>query len=85
LGPGKTLQNLTLLIPAANQAGELVVPNPLAAAEELFGLWQGVTNYRILLGVDVGAVREDLLARVQRGVAVFLRAYSADNQSSGSA
>lgn len=75
LGPGRTHGNLAALLAAGVRRGELADLDPGEAAEELFGLWQGFTNFRFSLGIDVEALRDDLAARVDRGVAVFLRAY----------
>ena len=75
LGPGRTHGNLTRLIAAAAGRGELSVADPARAAEELFGLWQGFTNFRFALGIDVEEIRDDLPGRVERGLAVFMAAY----------
>ena len=47
------------------------------AADELFGLWQGFTNYDLLLGIGTDAIRADLPRRVDRGLELFLRCYGA--------
>ena len=76
LGPGRTRANLAALLDAAARAGELAPLDPMQAADELFGLWQGFTNFDLLLGIDADAVRADLPRRVDRGVAVFMRCYA---------
>ena len=75
LGPGRTRANLTGLLAIAVAQGELVPLDPAQAADELFGLWQGFTNYDLLLGIGTDAIRADLPRRVDQGVALFLRCY----------
>jgi TetR/AcrR family transcriptional repressor of mexJK operon len=77
LGPGRTRGNLARLIEGAAARGELVCADPERAAEELFGLWQGLSNFQLSLGIDADALRAELPERVDRGVAVFLRMYGA--------
>lgn len=76
LGPGRTHANLIALIERAQGNGQFVAMDPAIAAEELFGLWQGFSNFRFALGVGIDAVHADLVDRVDRGVALFLRAYA---------
>ena len=75
LGPGRTRANLAGLLAVAVAQGELVPLDPAQAADELFGLWQGFTNYDLLLGIGTDAIRADLPRRVDQGVALFLRCY----------
>ena len=75
LGPGRTRRNLAGLIAAAAARGELSVADPERAADELFGMWQGFTNFQLSLGVDIEAVRRAMPDRVDRSVGVFLRQY----------
>ena len=77
LGPGRTHGNLAALLSAGLQRGELTDLVPDEAAEELFGLWQGLTNFRFSLGIGIDALRDDLVPRVERGVRVFMRVYGA--------
>ena len=77
LGPGRTRANLGALIADAAGRGELAVPDPDQAAQELFGLWQGLTNFEFALGIGADAIRTDLPGRVERGVAAFMRLYGA--------
>ena len=76
LGPGRTRANLGRLIATGVARGELSVPDAELAAEMLFGLWQGLTNFQLALGIDVEAIRGDLAGRVDRGVELFLRLYA---------
>ncbi len=74
-GPGRTRANLARLIAGAAARGELSVSDPEHAAEELFGLWQGFTNFQMSLDVDVEEIRRDLPDRIDRGVRLFMKAY----------
>ena len=75
LGPGRTRQNLAGVIAAAVARGELTAVDPAHAAEELFGMWQGFTNFQMALGIDIAAIREGMPERVERAVVLFLRLY----------
>ena len=75
LGPGRTRANLAALIDAGVRSEQLRTLDPHLAAEELFGLWQGFTNFQFSLGIDIDAIPADLGARVERGVRVFMLAY----------
>jgi TetR/AcrR family transcriptional regulator, mexJK operon transcriptional repressor len=72
LGPGRTITNLSAILTDATNRGEIVVESSKQAAEQLAGLWQGMSNYRLALGLG----REEYLANVERdvraGVATFL-------------
>ena len=72
-GPGRTRANLTRLIAQAVDDRELDAPNPQQAADHLFGLWQGFSNFQLALGIpdDLG-----IEERVDLAIEVFLRAYS---------
>ncbi len=75
MGPGRTRANLAAMLAAAAARGELLVDDPEQAAEHLFGLWQGFSNFQLALGIESDAIRGAIAERVQKGVAVFLRAY----------
>lgn len=75
LGPGRTHANLAALLKAGMHQGELIELDPQRTAEELFGLWQGFSNFQLLLGIDVSGFHGDLEHRVDRGIRVFMRAY----------
>ena len=77
LGPGHSRATLAAMIAAGVASGELEVDDPKDAAEALFGLWQGFTNYQLSLNIDVEAIRADIPGRVSRGVARFMRLYAA--------
>ena len=71
-GPGRTRTNLTQLIQQANRDGQLEVPDPQQAADHLFGLWQGFSNFQLALGIPDDTSIEQ---RVDAAIEVFLRAY----------
>jgi TetR/AcrR family transcriptional regulator, mexJK operon transcriptional repressor len=74
LGPAVTLRNLAAILAVAAQRGQITVSDADRAAEQLFGLWQGVTNYQLALDLDREALERDLDARVADGVDLFLKA-----------
>ena len=76
-GPGQTRRELAHLLAAAHTRGELEIHDPLDAADELFGMWQGFTNFQLALGIDVDQLRADITRRVQRSVDTFLAAHGA--------
>ena len=75
LGPGRTRANLTHLIADAANRGALRPCNPAHAADELLGLWQGLTNFQFALGIGIDDIRADLPNRVARAVRVFMGIY----------
>jgi TetR/AcrR family transcriptional repressor of mexJK operon len=75
LGPGVTHGNLSAILGAAQQRGELRADSPEEAAEQLIGLWQGLSNFRLAMNVDTEELIEKLEHRVERAVEVFLAAY----------
>jgi TetR/AcrR family transcriptional repressor of mexJK operon len=75
LGPGRTLANLAAVITDAADRGELEAPDPLVAAEHLIGLWQGLSNFQLSLGIDHHRISSSIPARVDAGLNVFLAAY----------
>ena len=77
-GPGRTHANLAAIL-ASPLAGALHIDDPLGAAELLFGMWQGMTNYRLMLGVDHADVVASIPTRVAEGVDRFLAAYESRN------
>lgn len=75
LGPGRTLSNLAALIGEAVRKGELEAPDQMLAAEHLIGLWQGLSNFQLSLGIDQHRIRGAIPARVDAGLRVFMAAY----------
>ena len=78
-GPGRTHANLAAIL-ASPLARGLRIDDLMDAAELLFGMWQGMTNYRLMLGVDHAGVVASIPARVAEGVDRFLAAYTPRNQ-----
>ncbi len=75
MGPGRTRANLAGILAAAAQKGEITLDDPVQAAEHLFGLWQGFSNFQLSLGVENDAIRKTIIERVEKGILVFLKAY----------
>jgi TetR/AcrR family transcriptional regulator, mexJK operon transcriptional repressor len=78
LGPAVTLRNLAAILRTAVGAGQITLSDPDRAAEQLFGLWQGVTNYQFALDLDRDTLIDGLPARVTAGVDLFLAACTSD-------
>ncbi|VVB42698.1 hypothetical protein RHAL1_00337 [Beijerinckiaceae bacterium RH AL1] len=74
-GPGRTLANLSAIL-GSPLAAELSIPDVDAAAEMLMGLWQGMSSYRLMLGIDHEAVVRSIPDRVANGIDAFLRAFA---------
>jgi TetR/AcrR family transcriptional regulator, mexJK operon transcriptional repressor len=72
------VKNLANILTNANAKGELSIGSPAIAAEQLIGLWQGVSNYKLALGLDLDAQIEEIPQKVEGAVDVFLRAYMGD-------
>lgn len=75
VGPGRTKANLQAILNAASERGDLRVGDSMEAAEHLFGLWQGFSNFEFALGVRRERERLGVQTKVERAVDVFLRAY----------
>ncbi len=45
-----------------------------SAAEQLIGLWRGLSNFQLSLGIDQHRIRSTIPARVEAGLRVFLAA-----------
>jgi len=73
-GPGRTLANLSAIL-ASKLAAGLKIADADSAAEMLLGMWQGITPYRLMLGMDHPAVVASIPRRVAEGVERFLRAF----------
>jgi TetR/AcrR family transcriptional repressor of mexJK operon len=75
VGPGHTHLALTGVIQGGIDAGQVSVEDPAVAAEELFGMWQGFSNFQLSLGFDQEAVRAAARQRVRSSVRAFLVAH----------
>ena len=75
LGPGQTRANLAAILAEASQRGEILIDDPVAAAEALFGLWQGFSNLQLALALPPEDIDQWIDGRVTRGVEIFIRAH----------
>ena len=73
LGPARTIANLALILEGAGD--RLAIDDPAKAAEALFGLWQGASNFQLSLGVDTTGTEQAVAERVDYGIALFMRAF----------
>ena len=73
-GPARTIEKLAAILGGAGD--RLAIDHPVNAAEALFGLWQGVSNFQLSLGVDAVVTDAAIVERVDYGIAVFMRAFS---------
>ena len=76
LGPGRTRANLAALLTAAVARGELALDDAEAAADALFGAWQGFSPQMLVLDGGAERVRASVAERVARGTALFLKAHA---------
>jgi TetR/AcrR family transcriptional repressor of mexJK operon len=74
-GPGRTRANLAAILSTPAAASQLEIDDPEDAAEVLFGMWQGFTNFQLSLDIEPQKIRESISARVRRSVRRFLKAY----------
>lgn len=72
-GPQRSIGNLAAILVEAARRGEVEIASPEAAAEMLIGIWQGMSNYRLALALDVDLYHAGLADRVREGVELFLR------------
>ena len=73
-GPARTISNLAAILAGADD--QLAIDDSVSAAEALFGLWQGVSNFQLSLGVDTETAEAEIARRVDYGIAVFMRAFA---------
>jgi len=73
VGPAQTISNLAAILRDAE--AELAIDDPVRAAEALFGLWQGVSNFQLSLGVGTADAEAAITRRVDYGIGVFMRAF----------
>lgn len=74
-GPGQTLANLDAILSGPLVAG-LAITNVRAASEMLIGMWQGMTSFQLMLGINHDDVVRSIPRRVEAGVDAFLRLVS---------
>lgn len=75
-GPGQTLANLDAILSGPLAEG-LAIADVRAASEMLLGMWQGMTSFRLMLGIDHAGVVASIPQRVEAGVDAFLRLFGA--------
>jgi TetR/AcrR family transcriptional repressor of mexJK operon len=74
-GPGRTISNLSAILSGPAAEG-LALPDPRKAAEMLLGMWQGMMNYQLMLGIDIEEIRASIAHRAEESVKRFLIAYA---------
>ncbi|CAE1150757.1 TetR/AcrR family transcriptional regulator [Serratia rhizosphaerae] len=75
-GPGRAQQMLESIIAEAVDEGVLISCNPREAADDLAGLWLGMTSLEIKLGARKTLSDEEIKHRVSHALGVFMRFYS---------
>jgi len=73
VGPARTIANLAAIL--EDGGSRLTIENPVKAAEALFGLWQGMSNFQLSLGVGTESAEAAIAERVDDGIAIFMRAF----------
>ena len=74
IGPARTIANLASILAGAGD--RLVIDDHVKAAEALFGLWQGGSNFALSLDVDAKVTKQTIAERVDYGISLFMRAFS---------
>lgn len=74
VGPARTIANLASILRGAGD--RVAVDDPVKAAEALFGLCQGISNFQLSLGVDAESAEQAIAERVDYGIALFMRAFA---------
>lgn len=74
-GPGRARATLAKLISTGCEHELLRAEDPLAAAGDLAGLWQGFLRIETTLRYRRVPTRQELRRRVDRGVRLFMRLY----------
>jgi TetR/AcrR family transcriptional regulator, mexJK operon transcriptional repressor len=78
-GPGRGQSMLSALIAEAIDRGELQATDPVAAADDLSGLWLGFVNLKIKLRARAPLTGSEIEARVSRGLRLFMTIYGRPN------
>lgn len=74
-GPGRARATLVKLIKAGSDQKLLRVEDPLAAAGDLAGLWQGFLRIETTLRYRSRPTQQELRRHVARGMRLFMRLY----------
>jgi TetR/AcrR family transcriptional regulator, mexJK operon transcriptional repressor len=75
-GPGRGLDVLAGAIAAAQARGEIEVDDPAEAAEDFFGLLQGMRLQKLDVGLPVPVDAKSIRARAERATRLFMRAFA---------
>jgi TetR/AcrR family transcriptional repressor of mexJK operon len=78
-GPAVCFGRLADVLAAAQARGEIDVDDPLVAGQDLCGLWQGVSDLGIKLGLEPLPTPEQIRARVERTTRLFLKMVAANH------
>ncbi|EFE97970.1 TetR/AcrR family transcriptional regulator [Serratia odorifera] len=78
-GPGRAQQMLEAIIAEAITKGTLRECDPGEAADDLAGLWLGMTSLEIKLGARNALTDEEINHRVAHALDIFMRSYSVGN------
>lgn len=78
-GPLNDQRRLSIMIAEAAAKGDLDVTDPMHAAADLYGLWQGVHMIEVRFGIANPPSQAKLGRIVKSGVARFLKAYRISN------
>jgi TetR/AcrR family transcriptional repressor of mexJK operon len=79
-GPQITTGNLVKILELGAARQELEITDYEAAADQLLGLWLGMSHFRLMLNVGVDGLVTTIRERVLSGTEVFLRAYRTSAQ-----
>lgn len=74
-GPRTFIDRLANVLAERARAGELVVPEPRAAAAQFFAMMRGELHMRVALGVQRRVTRKEIADYVERCVEVFVRGH----------
>ncbi len=72
-GPALCLGRLATALGDAAESGEIEIDDPWLAAEDLCGLWQGISDMGIKLGLEPAPPPDAIRARVERATRLFLK------------
>lgn len=75
-GPGRGLDVLAGAIAAAQARGEIEVDDPAEAAEDFFGLLQGMRLQKLDVGLPVPVDAKSIRERAERATRLFMRAFA---------
>jgi TetR/AcrR family transcriptional repressor of mexJK operon len=76
VGPGRAQKMLETILTEAISEGKLRACNPCEAADDLAGLWLGMTSLEIKLGARKTLTEEEIKHRVAHALDIFMCAYS---------